>query len=324
VKNTSIGTGVFSSEDQRASLLAGVLSWLVCHMESFDLPQEDALSEGDPAELSPGVQRKAFAELGVALLIANRAPSIQATTDFKVLRRFWLDTAKTRRIFFDARRRIRLIPLMSVALVVFGGLDKEQIEAKRSLQNVLDRGFFDRVERAAHPVIDLKFYLDAAGLHHSFPDDEIILAHSSIFSPPSMPYAQRMDLYAITHLIFHLSDFCLKDIRRLIGSHLADLREYLSIAMMTMYAERDLDLVGEFLISRICLRQASDEIDRECVAIICDQQQSSGFIPACSWQRLRLGDEHQKVPEFRDVYHSTLVALILIACDLSCPRLPIC
>jgi hypothetical protein len=314
------GASVFGSNEQRARLMAGVLRWLTANLEFFDPPQENTALDETPEHILPGRSRKAFGELGLALRLAHRVGELRENEDVRRLNRAWLAMARDRDIFFDARRRVHLVPLMAVALTVFAALDQAPEHVRRSLQAVLDRHFIDRAELASYPKLDLKYYFDALGLRHALDNDEILFARSTLTNPPSLPHAQSIDLYAITHLIFGLTDFGAHDIRLLAGTYFNDIRDYVKLAMAMSLADRDFDLTAEFLINRICLGDREDQLNRVVADALCEAQQPAGFIPDRAWLaglKESMDLQERAREEFFAVYHPTLVTLILLACDMS-------
>ena len=320
-KPRAASASIFRDDKQRARFIAGVLSWLDAQIDFFDPPQEDAIAQ-IPERIVPGRSRKAFGELGLALRLAQRASQLREREEIRRLKRAWLRMSRERDIFFDARRRVHLVPLMAVALTVCAALDQVPESPLRSLQTVLDRHFLDRTELAAHPKLDLKYYLDCLGLKHAFDNDAVLFRRSSLTNPAAIPYARRIDFYAITHLIFHLSDFAARDMQPICGRHFDGIREYLALALATSLTERDFDLAGEFLIARLCLGVRDDALNRAACDVLCEIQQPAGFIPDQAWLaglKPRDDPRQRAEEEFFAVYHPTLVALILAACDLSLP-----
>lgn len=318
-RTSTISGSVFCSIEERARFLTGALSWLTANVNFFDPPQEDAIFDVAPEHILPGRNRKAFGELGLALRLAHRAPELRARREVRMLTEAWLAMARQRKIFFDARRRVHLVPLMAVALAVLTMLDAAPSAARQALQTVLDRQFLDRTERSAWSQVDIEYYLDAVGLRHAFPEAITLFRRSSLLSPPALLHAQRMDLYATTHLIFHLSDFGARNMCGATQSQLAEIKGYVALALATCLAERDFDLVGEFLLARICLGDDPDALSHFASATLL-QAQPNGFIPDSSWLTgLKEAESAQEraTEEFFAVYHPTLVALIMLACDMT-------
>lgn len=318
-QDTAIAQSVFDNSDERARFLTGVLAWLTANVHRFDPPQEDEIFAVAPEHILPGRSRKAFGELGLALRLAHRVPELCGRRDVRALTEAWLTMARQRNIFFDARRRAHLVPLMVVALAVLADLDKAPDTARQAVQTVLARQFIDRTERSAWTQADLQYYFDAIGLRHAFPAPAVLFQRSTLLDPPALPHAQRIDLYATTHLIFHLSDFGAGTLQGATPAHLAEIRDYVALALATCLAERDFDLAGELLIARICLGERPDALSHFAAARLLRAQQPNGFVPDASWLnglKEADGTPERATEAFFAVYHPTLVALILLACDM--------
>ncbi|HEX2078217.1 MAG TPA: hypothetical protein VHG08_10930 [Longimicrobium sp.] len=308
---------VFRGTEERTRVLAGALTWLAGHASLFDPPQEDEVFTAAPEHIVPGRSRKAFGELGLALRLAHRVPALREREDIQSLTKAWLAMARRRNIFFDARRRVHLVPLMAVALAVMNDIDTAPDPARRALQAVLDRRFLDRTERSAWSQVDIRYYFDALGLRHGFPAPDTLLRRSTLLTLPALPYAQRIDLYAITHLVFHLSDFGARPLPGLARPDLAEIRDYLALALAMCVAERDWDLVGELLAARACVGGGADPVSHFAADALLEAQQPAGFIPDQSWLRGLDTTEERETAEFFAVYHPTLVAVIAVACDMA-------
>ena len=189
-----ISRSVFRSPQERAHLLSRTLGWLTANLNLFDPPQEDEVFDVAPEQILPGRSRKAFGELGLALFLAHRAPHLRGRTEIRLLIDAWLAMGRRRRIFFDARRRLHLVPLMAVALAVLTELDAAPDSARPALQDVFDRQYLDRTERSAATQVDIRFYLDIAGIAHAFPAMKTLFERSTLLALPSLQDVQRMDL----------------------------------------------------------------------------------------------------------------------------------
>jgi hypothetical protein len=309
---------LFHSDRQRARLTSGVLSWLVSQLDQFDPPQEDRVRDVAPERIQPCRSRKAFGELGAALRLAQRAPTLRDHPDTLRLRQAWLAMAERRAIFFDIRRRHHLFPHAGVALATMQALCTETEGLRRTLQSVLARKFMDRTERSAWQKLDLKYYFDAGGLTHAFPSDEALLGASCLCDPPSLADVHVVDLYAITHLIFHLTDFGRHPLPGCGTAPSKVIADYVAGALAMCLYERDYDLATEFLICRSCLSGSAEDLDRVAADAICAAQNPAGFLPDRRWLAgmPATGDaDTDRQETFFAVYHPTLVALFLVACD---------
>lgn len=316
---------VFASSQRREQLAEGAFKWLLDNWDLFDPPQEDVLLEQAPESIGAGASRKAFGELGLLLRLVQRVPELRDRPAMVTLRAEWLAKIKARRSFFDIRRRVNIFPLCAVALAVMDALGSGDERARRSLQNVLDRGWMDRMERSAWSMLDIKFYLEASGLRHGFPDDATLFEASSLRHRPDLAYVTTRDLYGITHLLFHFSDFGARDIRPLLGAQHAAICEYTKLALSLCTYDEDFDLAAELLISLICLGQRDDALFSVASDALCLSQQSTGFVPDRKWLaglEEAVGSPERRREEFFAVYHPTIVALLLVACDMAAEKRP--
>lgn len=298
-------------EEIRETLLSGLLPWLARNVSHFDPPREDDVSSA-PERIETGKRRKAYGELGLALLLARRAPCLAGDPSIGALEESWLAALERRKVFFDMDRRPTLFPLRVVFYATLRGLGHDDSGARAGIQRVLNRGYMDRRERNCWEKIDLKYYLDLGGFRHDFPSSSSLLAESSLAVLPALPYATTFDFYALTHLIFGLSGFGeTPDLPRSVPN----IDGYSAAALALCLSMEDWDLVGEFLASRICLGIAADGIDSAAALALADAQDPRGFIPG---RTARRGSDAPSSRElFLDVYHPTLVCLILLACDAS-------
>jgi hypothetical protein len=312
-------TSVFGDAASRAGFAGGALRWLLANLHFFDPPQEDTVAAGLAGDNDGNRRRKAFAELGALLRLATRAPAFHDDESVRRLTAWWLATVRARNFFFDARRRDGHYALRCVAYAVMRSLGEAPAATGRALQDVLERGRFERLERSAWEKIDTAYYLDAAGLSHRLGDRRELARASSLAAPPSLPYTTNHDLYGITHLLFHLADFGRVDVSGVLGAALPALRDYVELALAMCIAESDWDLAAEFLICRICLH-AHGAIDLEAGSALREAQTSSGFIPDRAWLcGLAFPDDvrGRAEMEFFAVYHPTIVALFAVVCDMT-------
>lgn len=292
-------------------LLDGLLSWLRECLIWFDPPQEDDPLDQSPETVEPGARRKAFGELGLALWLARRSPTLSFDGRLDELGAAWVEMVERRNIFFDMDRRHCLFPLRLVAYASLRGLGHDAAGVERGLQRVLNRQFIDRRERSAREKLDLAYYLNSVGLSHSLPSSQQLLAESTLSALPELPYATNLDLYNLTHLIFALTDFG-RDPAAV--APIPEVGDYAGAALAMSLAKQDWDLVAEIMAARLCAGHIPDALDDACALSLTEAQHPSGFIPGRMWVAAKVRGELD-TDVFFDVYHPTLVCLILIACD---------
>jgi hypothetical protein len=301
----------------RETLLDGLLEWLAGSGSWFDPPQEDEVFDVAPEEIVAGRSRKAFVELGLALRLAMRSPALREHPALCQMRDAWVAKVYEREVFFDVRRRPNLLPLRVVAYGTLRSFGHDVDGVAASLQRVLDRGFVDRRERSAWEKFDLKYHFDDLGLRHALPAATALVAQSTLPSPAPLPHATRFDLYAFTHLVFDVTDFGGRRPDRIGSDWGGAARDYSAAALAMCMSMQDWDLTGELVAARTCAGFGWEPIDDAAVLALCHSQHSTGCIPGREWtaEKLAAGSGDPVGADlFFDVYHPTLVALIMIAC----------
>lgn len=307
---------LFNNSD-RDNMLEGVLDWLDSNIDKFQTPVEDSIVDIAPENIKADLSRKALIELGLALRLAQRSPILRKHPKIEKLKEAWISIVYSQNFFFDSRRRIQLFPHRVVACSVLKSFGSNEPEVSNDLQTVLDRGYMDRIERSAWDKLDMKYYIEACDLKHSFSNNNDLLLHSSLINLPKLSYIQNLDLYGLTHLLFHFSDFGTIDMKQFLGVYYKDIQKYVDLSTSLSIIKQDWDLTAELLINQFCLRKHFTEIDRDIASTLFKSQQSSGFIPGRDWVKQRQDGKslQENTPIFDDVYHPTIVTLILLDCE---------
>lgn len=296
-------------------MLDGILSWLVDNMNHFTPPKEDLEATQNPELISPDLSRKAYAELGLALRLSQRSKPLQQHPLLQRLKSLWSAVLDEQNFFFDIRRRLQLFPHRTIAAATLKSFGVEKPKIQAELQTVLQQKYMDRVERSAWDKLDMKYYTEAAGLHNEFPSYQDLYAASTLHQLPSLAYVQNHDLYGITHLLFHFTDFGRHDLQTLAGATKQDIQAYVDLALALCDLTDDYDLMAELLINQHCLNKAFSAIDRQIAHNLQQTQQAAGFIPGRNWVSAQQTQPNPNDHQFEDVYHPTILGLILICCE---------
>lgn len=306
------------TKPQRDDMLDGVLHWLNSSISGFSTPDETSLCDKSPEQIAPDLSRKAYTELGLALRLVQRCSTLAAYPEVQRLKEAWLDNLKQRNFFFDTRRRIQLFPHQTIACAVLKSFGEETEPIKQELQAVMDRNYMDRVERSAWEKLDMKYYTEAAGLNGVFPDYVKLYDSCMLRKLPSLSYIQKFDLYGLTHLLFHFSDFGNLDMRVFFGSDYEDIQAYVDSSLALSLVQQDWDLLAELLISQYCMNKSFNELDRRSARALKNIQQTDGFIPGREWVKnyQENPDFNHNDHDFKDVYHPTILGLFLLTLEM--------
>jgi hypothetical protein len=300
-------------------MLDGILFWLSRNINKFETPLETKVKSKTPESISPDLSRKAFCELGLVLRLAQRSPILRESSEIKKIKFQWLAILEKQDFFFDTRRRIQLFPHRVIAFAVMKSFGIVNNKVFENLQTVMQRGYMDSVERSAWEKLDMKYYIEAAGLVNCFPSYTQLYQQSSLRQLPLLSYAQNMDLYGLTHLIFHFSDFGQINIKSFMGDDFQGIQNYVDLSLAFCLIKQDWDLVAELLINQHCLGKKFTNIDVEAANIFRGIQQTSGFIPGRDWVNNQHKNNYSNKEEhdFADVYHPTLLGFFLLVCEFN-------
>jgi hypothetical protein len=303
--------------NHRSDMLEGILDWLYLNIDQFQTPFEENVFGVTPEHIKADLSRKAFIELGLALRLAQRSFFLKRHPKIEKLKEAWMSIIDSQNFFFDTRRRIQLYPHRVVAFAVLKSFGINKKNVLEDLQTVLNRGYLDRVERSSWDKLDMKYYIEACEMKHDFPNNYELLLNSSLLNLPQLSYLNNMDLYGLTHLLFHFSDFGLVDMKHFLGINYPKIQDYVNLSMVMSLIKQDWDLTAELLISQYCLQKQFTDTDRNAGYTLYKTQQSSGFIPGREWVKQKQENKsfQDNKPLFDDVYHPTIVSLILLNCE---------
>lgn len=297
-------------------LVDGTLTWLTENLEQFDLPQEedDRLAGNVLIEK----RRKAFGELALALLLLSRFHFTRHRPELGRILNYVATRAREPYFAFDMMRRPNLFPLYLMVLLALEANGRTLPGFRERLQRVLDFGFLDALERTPWNQIDLRYYLDLSELQHRMPSYASLYRLSSAGRFPALAHLRDIDVYALTHILFHLADFGRRDLRPILVERLAETRDVVGW-LLGMYIHRgNGDLVAELLICCRCLEFAPATFHSAGWACLAAMQTAEGDIPDCGFAFSNLPEEPSAAvrQRFLDNYHPTLVTLLAATLEL--------
>ena len=308
---------LLNMKDQQI-MLDGILNWLHTNMSHFCTPDEKQYVGIHPEEIEPDITRKAFTELGLAIRFAQKSKKVRNHPIFIEIKDKWIKNIKDSSFFFDTKRRLRLFPHRTLAYATLKSLGINNEEVKYDLETVMSRNYMDRVERSAWDKLDMKYYTEIAQLPNEYPSYQRLFHDSILENLPSHSYAQNLDFYGLTHLVFHLSNFSENDMKLITKEKFDQIQEYIDATLSLCLIEQDWDLVQELLINQYCMRKTFTELDIFSANAIKDIQQPQGFIPGRHWVKNQHKEDYSSKEQhsFKDVYHPTILGLFLLILEL--------
>lgn len=265
------------------------------------------------------LEDKVASESALLLLLANNVPTppaelVQLTSQLAEL--------LTRHIRSDHNRIIimrnpqNVLPLATGhILLTQAGYGDEAWSA--FIGRLLDQGYGDIKERYPHRQLD-KIWLSAlAGRRDKF-DAAQVVPTTLICSDTHPFYMSSGDAYAYTHIPMYLTDFGRRALpdevdKRRVGA-------VLDAALAWQILAIDFDLLGEFLVDVVLLRQGWTPHAHVAWRTLATTWDALGFLPGPSFDQHRfaeLAGAERSAYAFKEMYHTNLVGGVLCALLLS-------
>lgn len=290
-------------EETWRALERRALEWLVARRARIDpnlAPESHVI-----------LARKSLIEVALLLALRDRLDAGPATGAYAALRDQVISVAR-RRSYKELAARDRSAMLLYAA--TYGALrlcGHEDREFRWILQQVVDARYAAVFERVPFRYLDLLHSLELAEISHNLPSMEDALRLSLLRANPNALELAERDSYAVTHAVFYVTDFGLRD-----GPLLGDLRvpsviELLE-ALLVLYRHRgNVDLVAELVCALACLGvQRSAEVDRAWSYLIAMQQSDGSFPgPPDVIHPDHLGKDAE-LDWWTTNYHTTVVAIL--------------
>ena len=180
-------------------------------------------------------------------------------------------------------------------------------------ERLLKEGYALAMERLPFRYLDLHYTLDRLNCEHNLPDMGTLYAQTAVSQCPPATCLDVVECYAITHTIFYLTAMGERDLEELLApSRVTALRRLVKNLLVIMLWERDLDLLGEFLICARFMNCNWSHAIESAWQLIADFQRESGAIPRGSYggQDCNVDNLEWQKYEFIHCYHTTLVIII--------------
>lgn len=296
---------MFFMEEKLVHSINKSFNWILDHLDYFSIPEYNL-------EYREGItdEKKAFGELALALLIIQKSSTFINDPRVEKIKKYVHEVVLSKNFVFNMQNDISLFPFY---LTVYVSLRETGIEIdthRDIIKNLLKYKYINQIERTAWQLIDLTYFLDKGEFEHQLPDTKTLYPCSSLYFLPNPILNRTIDSYAITHLLFFLSDFGSNDISELLGEKLSETKLYVETLTKMYTHTRDWDLLGELLISCHILKHRDFALHETCFHHYLDSQCNSGdFINRTVLDAFDSNKTLSKEERFKANYHPTLVSL---------------
>jgi hypothetical protein len=190
-------------------------------------------------------------------------------------------------------------------------------DRRPAVQRLIDSSNVTRPTRPPHRMLELRYVLDVAGYRHALPEPAALYRGTLLAQPLNPIYLSSAEVYAVTHVVFYLTDVGSRPGGGLDETELRRISPLLDV-LLAMYIRRgNWDVTGELALCVECLglpRRGLHELAWDSVA---RGQTADGFVVAdersANGDEERPGDEDVAAAAFERHYHSTIVAALLAA-----------
>ncbi|MFI5493486.1 DUF6895 family protein [Actinoplanes sp. NPDC051859] len=185
-------------------------------------------------------------------------------------------------------------------------------------QCLLDTGCGDltNLGRQPYAALELRYALDLGGFTSNLPDLEQLYSRTMLAHRADPLYLSDNEAYAITHILFYLSDFGRR--APFVGdpAGLARLRGLIGTLLGSYLARNDLDLSAELMLCAQLVGMGEHELVRHGWRRLADTQREDGHIPGPLYRqaaRDRLDGVKAGAYTFGTSYHTTVVTALAAA-----------
>jgi hypothetical protein len=188
-------------------------------------------------------------------------------------------------------------------------------ELNDAVQSLLDTGCGDLTNLGRQPfaTLELRYALDLGGFTSGLPDLRQLYSRTMLAHRADPLYVSDAEAYAITHILFYISDFGRRTPFAGDPAGLARLRGLIGTLLGIYLARNDLDLSAELMLCAQLVGMGEHELVRHGWRRLADAQRDGGQIPGPLYRQDaqdRLSGEKADAYTFGTCYHTTVVAAL--------------
>ncbi|MGW4382959.1 DUF6895 family protein [Kitasatospora sp. NPDC004531] len=309
----SAPTPAASPSPDGAPAVARALAWVAEALDRFDPPEPD--------RPTPASASAPLLELCVAARWLRRAeldPGSRAAVE-RCLDRAAAAIARPtlRHRLFRATGFFQYYAWLIVLLLETGRLPEDE---RAALQRFVDLDHAD-LHNPGHPphgLMELRYVLDLGGLRHRLPGYAELYAADVLGAPVNPARVSEFEAYAVTHVVFYLSDMATRPVHTLTAGQRADAAEVVEQLLALFLAAGHCDLVAELLLCRRALGMPPSPLADHARARLLARQLPDGSFPGPhhlpAAARALPPDQYADYA-FQRCYHTTLVAAMALTAD---------
>ena len=247
------------------------LSWLAAHLDGFQPFQGKDWPEG--------FRQKALLELAMLCMWLRDKPVFRDRRVADFLR--FVSCIHANPLFRERLVRVDNTFVQHVATLVALDICAVPVDDhfRSAIQDLLDHSNVLCTERTSHGMLELRYVLDRGGFRHELPSYEALYESGILSKPLNLLYMSEHDAYTITHALFFLTDFGARPVPGITASRFKDVRSTVEYLLGSYIHRGNWDLVGEFLLSFLCLQFTESPLYRLGLRALVEVQWPDGTVP---------------------------------------------
>jgi hypothetical protein len=297
------GLGLTPSSD---SVFDAALDWVVANLEYFGpcpRKQEEIVARSQSG-----------AELAVLVLCCEQHVPERFTRHRDRLAEFFSGFWKNREAMDRLLRMPEAISLVGYLYAGLKCLGRAETEDSELVQGLLDTCYLEQNESLPHRTMDVRLALEWGGFAPDLQGWDELCETSIIAHRLRVPYVTDASAYALTHALFFAVAFGTRAEPATLLLRKAAVAKILTQLLVTFSLAGHWDILGELLLCWECLDLEETVIYRRAWDLFLGQQQDDGAFPGPEKRSARMEHEELRHRRFGLHYHTTLVALMALAC----------
>jgi hypothetical protein len=188
---------------------------------------------------------------------------------------------------------------------------REDLGFRRLIQQAARGGYATVFERVPYRQLDLLHTLYLCGIEHDLSAMDAVLPFSLLCRRPNVLKLADRDIYAITHTLFYVTDFGLREPLWPRGYSPGEAVELLEALLVLAEARKNADLVGELLCCLYCLGVTGSRAADRAWEFLESVQEDNGRVNGPEGiLHPGLDSENDDFRHWAEGYHTTIVAAL--------------
>ncbi|MFF4588704.1 DUF6895 family protein [Streptomyces sp. NPDC001388] len=268
----------------------------------------------DPRNAQPGTvlfTRKALIETAFLVGLRARLDGSPLSGDYAEILEQVQDVARQPSYREMVARDEKALLLYAGTYAALRLCGREDLEFRHLIQQATSGGYAAAFERVPYRQLDLLHTLYLCGIEHDLSALDTVLPFSILCRRPNVLKLADRDVYAITHTLFYVTDFGMREPAWPRGYNPGEAVELLEALLALAEAHANADLVGELLCCLYCLGITESQAAHRAWEFLESVQEDNGRVNGPEGiLHPGLDSDDDDFRHWAEGYHTTIVAAL--------------